>query len=111
MISRETKIACYDWLAGTIIGLMPLLAHLLLFVAGRPEKSWNANWAPDLLFISISNSGMAAVAVFIRTIAGDRPVGKFRPLTRIVWVILLVCFALSSMLYGVDVTGADNGRS
>ncbi len=54
---------------------------------------------------------MAAVAVFIKMLAGDHPAAKFKPLTRIVWVALLVCFALASMLYGVDVTGADNGKS
>src|ERR1700679_1776187 len=79
LISRETKIACYDWLAGITIGLMPLLAHLLLYFAGKPDRNWNSNWAPDLLFISISNSGMAALSVFIKTLAGDHPVKKFNP--------------------------------
>lgn len=90
---------------------MPLLAHLLLYFAGKPDRNWNSNWAPDLLFISISNSGMAALSVFIKTLASDHPVKKFNPLTRVVWVALLICFALASMLYGVDVTGADNGKS
>lgn len=108
---QHIKIACYDWLAGNIIGLMPLLAHLLIYVAGRPDAAWGSHWAPDLLFISISNSGIAAVTVFIRMLGGDQRVATFKPLTRIVWALLLVCFALASMLYGVDVTGADNGNS
>lgn len=90
---------------------MPLLAHLLLAFAGKPDKGWNDNWAPDLLFISISNSGMAALSVFLKVLAGDHPTQNFMPLTRLVWVALLICFALASMLYGVDVSGADNGNS
>lgn len=110
-VRREVRIACYDWAAGILVGLMPLLAHVLISFAGRPEQGWNANWAPDILFICISNSGMAALTVFIKMLAGGRNPATFAPLTRLVWVLLLLCFALASMLYGVDVSGADNGNS
>jgi uncharacterized membrane protein YhaH (DUF805 family) len=111
LLRREVKVACYDWVSGLLIGLMPLLAHLLILFAGKPEHDWNSHWAPDILFISISNSGMAALSVFIRSIGGEHVVKRFTPLTTVVWVLLLLCFALASMLYGVDVSGADNGNS
>ncbi len=110
-MAKQVKVACYNWLSGLLIGLMPLLAHLLVAFAGKPEHEWGGNWAPDLLFISISNSGMAALSVFIKMLSGDHVVQNFAPLTRIVWVTLLLCFAFSSMLYGIDVTGSDNGNS
>jgi hypothetical protein len=50
---------------------MPLLAHVLLYVAAKPEKGWAENWAPDLLFITISNFGLAALSVFVRMATGD----------------------------------------
>jgi hypothetical protein len=90
---------------------MPLLAHLLVYMASKPVPDFNANWAPDLVFISVSNSGTAALAVFLKMLAGDNITQNFPPLTRIVWVLLLLCFAFASMLYGIDVTGSDNGAS
>lgn len=110
-MSKQVKIACYNWFSGLLIGLMPLLAHLLVYGASKPVENFNANWAPDLVFISISNSGTAALFVFLKMLGGDNVVKNFQPLTRIVWVMLLLCFAFSSMLYGIDVTGSDNGNS
>lgn len=110
-LTRQIKVACYNWFSGLLIGLMPLLAHLLIAFASKPAGRGSDNWAPDLLFISISNSGMAALSVFLKMLAGDEIVKNFTPLTRIVWVMLLLCFAFASMLYGIDVTGSDNGRS
>ena len=94
-----------------VIGLMPLLAHCLIYLAGKPDQNWNENWAPDILFIAISNSGFAALAVFVKMLRGESAIANFKPLTRIVWVTLLMCFAFAAMLYGVDVTGSDNGNS
>jgi hypothetical protein len=111
LLDRPVKIAFYNWVSGLLIGLMPLLAHLLVYAASKPVSDLNANWAPDLVFISISNSGTAALSVFLKMLGGDSTAHGFPPLTRIVWVLLLLCFAFSSMLYGIDVTGSDNGTS
>ncbi|HEX3674892.1 MAG TPA: hypothetical protein VHU87_11515, partial [Rhizomicrobium sp.] len=102
-MSKEKKFAWCNWVAGFAIGLMPLLAHLLLYVAAKPAPGWSDQWAPDLLFITISNSGFAALSVFVRMATGGLEMSKFSPRLIIVWVTLLLSFAAAAILYGVDV--------
>jgi hypothetical protein len=69
-MSIERKIAWCDWIGGMIIGLMPLLAHGVLWIGTKGQAGWSDNWAPDILFVTISNSGLAAISVFGRRLAG-----------------------------------------
>lgn len=101
-------VAWCDWAAGMIIGLMPLLCHLLLHFAARSAPDWDDNWAPDLLFITISNSGLIAVTVFTRMLTAHLSISSLTPMMRVVWGLTLVCFALASMLYGAAVAGMSN---
>jgi len=101
----HTKLARCDWLAGLLIGLLPLLAHGLLHVAAKPDPNWDDNWSADVLFISISNSGMSAVTVFTRAVGGLKTMTDMKPAMSIFWAMTLVCFCLSGMLYGASVTG------
>lgn len=98
-------VAWCDWAAGLIIGLMPLAAHVLLHVAAKPTPDWDDNWSADLLFISISNSGLSAITVFARLIGGTYRLDRMTPRMRIVWALTLACFCLASLLYGAAVTG------
>jgi hypothetical protein len=107
-LSHAITIAWCDWAAGMIIGLMPLLCHLLLHFAARSAPDWDDNWAPDLLFITISNSGLVAVTVFTRMLGAHLSISSLTPVMRIVWGMTIVCFALASMLYGAAVTGMSN---
>jgi hypothetical protein len=107
-MSSEKKIAWCDWIAGMTIGLMPLLAHFVLWVAAKSQSGWIDNWVPDLLFITISNSGLVAVSVFTRMLAGTHSIANLSPSQRVVWGLTLASFALASMLYGADVTGMGN---
>lgn len=102
------KIAWCDWGAGLVIGLMPLLCHLLLHYAAKSAPDWDDNWAPDLLFITITNSGLVAVTVFTRMLSAHLSISSLTPAMRIVWGCTIVCFALASMLYGAAVTGMSN---
>jgi len=108
-LDHAITIAWCDWAAGMIIGLMPLLCHLLLHFAARSAPDWDDNWAPDLLFITISNSGLVAVTVFTRMLGAHLSISSLTPVMRIVWGLTIVCFALASMLYGAAVTGMSNG--
>ncbi|HTQ13627.1 MAG TPA: hypothetical protein VMH86_07110 [Rhizomicrobium sp.] len=110
-MSKQKKFAWFNWIAGFAIGLMPLLAHVLLYVAAKPASGWSDNWAPDLLFITISNSGLAALSVFVKMAAGNLDMSKFSPVLIIVWVLLLLSFAAAALLYGVDVTGQGNAST
>ncbi len=107
-LDHAIKIAWCDWVAGMTIGLMPLLCHLLLHFAARSAPDWDDNWAPDLLFITISNSGLVAVTVFTRMLGAHLTISSLTPAMRIVWGLTIVCFALASMLYGAAATGMSN---
>ncbi len=108
-MSIERKIAWCDWIGGMIIGLMPLLAHGVLWIGTKGQAGWSDNWAPDILFVTISNSGLAAISVFGRRLADVG--GPLKPGRRIVWGMTLASFALASMLYGADVTGMGNSHT
>ncbi len=107
-LEHATKIAWCDWAAGLVIGLMPLLCHLLLHYAAKSAPDWDDNWAPDLLFITISNSGLVAVTVFTRMLGAHLSISSLTPAMRVVWGLTIVCFALASMLYGAAATGMSN---
>jgi hypothetical protein len=94
-----------------IIGFMPLLTHFFLWLAAKRQGGWTDNWAPDLLFVTISNSGLVAVTVFTRLLAGAYAISSFSPMKRVVWSLTLASFAIAAMLYGVDVTGMGNGNT
>lgn len=106
--ANATMIAWCDWAAGLVIGLMPLLCHVLLHFGARSAPDWDDNWSPDLLFITISNSGLVAVTVFTRMLGAHLSISSLTPAMRIVWGLTIVCFALASMLYGAAVTGMGN---
>jgi hypothetical protein len=107
-ISHPTKVAWADWGAGMMIGLMPLLCHAILHIAARPPANWDDNWSPDLLFISITNSGLVTVTVFTRMLGEAYSLASMTPVMRVIWGATIVCFALASMLYGAAVTGMGN---
>jgi hypothetical protein len=94
-----------------MIGLMPLLCHAILHVAARPPPDWDDNWAPDLLFISITNSGLVTVTVFTRMLGEAYSIASMTPVMRVIWGATIVCFALASMLYGAAVTGMGNAMT
>jgi len=108
-LEHAVRIAWCDWAAALVIGLMPLLCHLLLHYAAKSAPGWDDNWAPDLLFITITNSGLVAVTVFTRMLSAHLSIASLTPMMRVVWGLTIVCFALASMLYGAAVTGMSNG--
>ena len=105
------KEAWCDWFAGLVIGLMPLLAHTVLHFGAKPTPDWDDNWSADLLFISISNSGLSAITVFARLIGGSVRLETMKPAIRIVWALTLVCFCLASLLYGAAVSGKGSAHT
>ena len=107
-VSHPVRIALCDWAASMMIGLMPLLCHAVLHFAAKPPADWDDNWSPDLLFISITNSGVVTVTVFTRMLGDTYSLASMTPSMRLVWGLTIVCFALASMLYGAAVTGMGN---
>jgi hypothetical protein len=107
-VSHPVRVAWCDWAASMMIGLMPLLCHAVLHIAAKPPADWDDNWSPDLLFISITNSGVVTVTVFTRMLGDTYSLASMTPSMRVVWGLNIVCFALASMLYGAAVTGMGN---
>lgn len=107
-VSHPVRVAWCDWAASMMIGLMPLLCHAVLHFAAKPPPDWDDNWSPDLLFISITNSGVVTVTVFTRMLGDTYSLASLTPSMRLVWGLTIVCFALASMLYGAAVTGMGN---
>lgn len=100
-----------DWAAGLLIGVIPLMAHVLLHYVGKPNPAWDDNWSADVLVISITNSGMSAVTIFIRMVGGQPKISNFRARMKIFWALTLILFCLASILYGVSVSGLSNGET
>ncbi|HKT16476.1 MAG TPA: hypothetical protein VJR47_00450 [Stellaceae bacterium] len=105
MPNYNRRIALARWFAGLLIGLTPLLAHFLLWLAGRPDDSWNNNWSADILLIGIINSGLSAVLIFPQMTWGDLQLKQMKPYCLTVWGLTLLIFGMSSVLYGAAVTG------
>ena len=108
---HETKIAIGDWICGLLIGLMPFLAHALFRIAARPVPDWDDNWAADLLFISISTSGLSAVVAIGRLITGEYGFRREGSLFKIIMALNLIIFGFAGTLYGAVVTGRANDNT
>lgn len=103
------KEAICDWVAGLLIGIIPLLAHVLMHFVGRPDPGWNNNWSADILVISITNSGMSAITIFARLVTSSQVVSSFKAGMKIFWALTLICFCMASFLYGAAVSGPSGG--
>lgn len=97
--------AIWEWSAGLLIGLTPLLAHALLHAFATPAQQWQDSWTGDLLFVSITNSGLSAVSVFTRLIKGKIKIRKLTPPTFTLMAMTLILFLFSGILYGLVASG------
>jgi hypothetical protein len=98
----QIQTACWEWASGLIIGLTPLLAHAILHMVADPSTNWADNWTADILFVSITNSGLSAVTVFSRSIKGAL---KLSPACYVLMALTLILFLFSGMMYGVVAIG------
>ena len=101
----KVQAAFYDWLAGVIIGAIPLGAHAVAYWSTTLSPGKDADWVSDILFIVISTSGTSSVSVVNRLLNGklkpstlDRSAGALSAAT----VVLLV---LAATLYGSAAVG------
>ena len=97
--------AIWEWTAGLLIGLTPLLAHALLHAFATPARQWEDSWTGDLLFVSITNSGLSAVTVFTRVAKGLFKIKNIKPQTFGLMALTMLLFLFSGMLYGIAASG------
>jgi hypothetical protein len=101
----EVRAAFFEWIAGLIIGVTPLLAHGLLHIFADPAHGWDDTWAGDVLFVSITTSGLSAVTVFTRVAKGALTVSLLGSSACVLMAVTMVLFLFAGMLYGVVASG------
>ena len=99
----------FDWSAGLLIGLIPLLSHALVHFAGRNGSDRPEAWIVDLLFVAITTSGLSAVTLFGRLIKGSVAVSHLKPHSLTLMALNMVAFLLSGVLFGQVSSGAAAG--
>jgi hypothetical protein len=98
----EIRAAVVEWLSGLSIGATPLLAHAFLHAFVEPPANWADSWTGETLFVSITNSGMSVVTVYLKDVT-DSPTKTAG--SKILMVITLFVFLFSGMAYGVAAAG------
>ena len=101
----KVKGAVYEWLAGVIIGSIPLGAHAIAFWSNTPLPGKDADWMADILFIVISTSGSSSVSVVNRLLNG-----RIRPPTLassagVLSAFTIALLVLAATLYGSAAVG------
>ncbi len=104
-MTSEVKAAFFDWLAGLLIGVTPLLAHAILHIFADPAHQWEDSWAADTLFVSITTSGLSAVTVFSRLSRGALTFANLEPSSCVIMAVTMILFLFAGMLYGVVASG------
>lgn len=101
----EVQSAYWTWVAGLVIGAIPLIAHAIAVVGFQPTGEGGASWVIDVLFMTISVAGMSLVSVVARHQGSPITQGRAGPFLTAMLVIALV---VASMLYGAE--ASSNGR-
>ncbi len=105
---RKRTIAQCEWAAGVLIGLLPIMAHALVYVAAEPNPAWENDWSPDILFVTISNSGICVARLPIRCIAEPEILRRISAETIMCWLALFASLVCAAMLYGVCVSDKES---
>lgn len=99
----EVQDALWAWIAGAVIGALPLIAHLVAKVGFLPAAEANGgNWVVDILFMTLSISGMSLVSVLARPHSSEIVRGRAGPALTAMLVTSLV---IAAMLYGAEAAG------
>lgn len=101
----EVTAAVCEWLSGLIIGFTPLLAHAMLHAFADPAHQWDDTWAGDILFVSITNSGLSVVTVFTRLAKGILQLNQLGAHSFIMMALSMVIFLFAGMFYGLVASG------
>ena len=102
MAARVT-IAFFEWAAGLLIGIIPLLWHVMALWTGHATPM--DAWATDTLLVAITTSGLTTLTVFTRFAKGAIQSQHLGPHSYFVMAVATVSFVLSAMLFGQVTTG------
>lgn len=95
--------AFWGWVAGMVIGALPLIAHCVMeyaTTAGDPAET--GNFVVEVLFWSISAAGTSLTTMFARPGGVDMLRGRAGPLLA---GLLMVAVVVAALLYGAEVSG------
>lgn len=95
----------FEWSAGLLIGLIPILCHFLLSMAGGATHEWQGAWTVDVLFVAITTSGLSVVTLFTRLAKGAVTSRQLKPHSMFFLALNMVAFLLSGVFFGEVSTG------
>ncbi|MBK3404164.1 hypothetical protein H0176_22155 [Methylorubrum populi] len=101
----QVQDALFEWLAGLVIGVTPLLAHAILHGFVDPTQKWEDSWSGDILFVCITTSGLSAVTVFTRLAKGTLKNLSLNSTSYLMMSLTLLLFLFAGMLYGIVASG------
>jgi hypothetical protein len=92
--------AIVEWSAGLLIGLIPLLSHLLVNLSGDASSDGPGSWTIDVLLVAIMTSGLSAVTLFTRLARGTVSYSHIKPHSMFLMATNMIAFLLSGVLFG-----------
>ena len=101
----KVQAAFYEWLAGVIIGAIPLGAHAVAFWSNVPLPGKDADWVSDVLFIVISTSGASSVSVVNRLLNGKIRPSALASSAGVLSAATVAVLVLAATLYGSAAVG------
>ena len=109
-MNTKTSIALFEWSAGLLIGVIPLLCHSLVTFAGGSNTEASDAWTVDLLFVAITTSGLCAISLFTRLAKGAITTDHLKPHSMFLMALNMVAFLLSGVLFGQVSSGVMHGK-
>ena len=101
----KVKAAVYEWLAGIIIGVIPLGAHAVAYWSNTPLAGKDADWLSDILFVVISTSGASSVSVVNRLLNGKIKPSALASSAGVLSAATVALLVLAATLYGSAAVG------
>jgi hypothetical protein len=110
-MKEEVRNALLEWLAGMLVGAIPLLGHAAMWVAIKQGVGDTGNWAVDFLFVGITASGSSVVSAVLRLIKRIVPLSAMTVGLGCLLTVNLVMLVPEAAMYGLISSGAAQASS
>lgn len=95
------------WLAGGLIGAIPLLAHLVAYSLASNNSDLASGWTADVIFIAITIAGTSVLQTVVR-LSGPLKRLETGVLPLVFTAVSVVTLAIAALVYGSYAPGAIN---
>lgn len=101
---RHLGEALWEWVAGILIGAIPLGTHAIAYFCFKDATNHALGWTADILFLVIATAGTSAVQTGFKLAGPLKAIETGRaPVTLIASSIVVL--VLAAFLYGAYVSG------